>query len=138
MLNRRDAVQASFVIEKLDYLYKGGRCNSVQLLGSNLLKIRPSVIVKNGKMGMHKKYRGSMNDVVSNYFKDTLEEFNTPCRDFCFITYSTATKEMLDIATKIVEDSGKFDKIYYTEANATVTSHCGKNTIGLLYYNDGK
>lgn len=134
---RRNAVQASFVIEKLDYLYKGGRCNSLQLLGANLLKIRPSILVKNGKMGMNKKYRGGMVDVVTNYVKDTLEEFNTPATDFCFITYSTASQEMLDAATKVVTDYGKFKKIYYTQANATVTSHCGKNTIGLLYFNDG-
>lgn len=134
---RRDAVQASFVIEKLDFLYKGGRCNSLQLLGANILKIRPSIIVKNGKMGMHKKYRGSMPEVVSRYFQDTLEEFNTPCHDFCFITYSTATQEMLDVATQVVKEYGKFKTIYYTQANGTVTSHCGKNTIGLLYYNDG-
>ena len=134
---RRNAVQASFVIEKLDYLYKGGRCNSLQLLGANMLKIRPSILVKNGKMGMHKKYRGNMVDVVTNYAKDTLEEFNTPCHDYCFITYSTATQEMLDAVTKVVTDYGKFKKIYYTEAQATVTSHCGKNTIGLLYFNDG-
>ena len=135
--NRRDAVQASFVIEKLDYLYKGGRCNSLQLLGANMLKIRPSILVSNGKMGMHKKYRGNMPEVVEKYFRDTLEEFNTPCHDFCFITYSTATPEMLAAATKVVEEYGKFKTIYYTEANSTVTSHCGKNTIGLLYYNDG-
>jgi DegV family protein with EDD domain len=134
---RRNAVQASFVIEKLDYLYKGGRCNSVQLLGANLLKIRPSILVSNGKMGMHNKYRGNMIDVVDKYCRDTLAEFNTPHPDYCFITYSTATPEMLADAEKVVKESGKFKNIYYAEAGATVTSHCGKNTIGILYYNDG-
>ena len=135
--NRRDNVQASFVIEKLDYLYKGGRCNSLQLLGANLLKIRPSILVSNGKMGMHNKYKGNMPGVVEKYFRDTLAEFNNPCHDFCFVTYSTATPEMLEAAKKVLDEYGKFKKVYYTEANATVTSHCGKNTIGLLYYNDG-
>lgn len=134
---RRNAVQASFVIEKLDYLYKGGRCNSLQLLGANLLKIRPSIIVKNGKMGMHKKYRGNMADVVYKYIVDTLQEFNTPDTSFCFITYSSATPEMLEMAEKAVKEYGKFKTVYHTTAGATVTSHCGKNTLGILYYNDG-
>lgn len=134
---RRNFVQTSFVIEKLDYLYKGGRCNSLQFLGANLLKIRPSIIVKNGKMGMHKKYRGNMADVVYKYIKDTLAEFNTPDHSFCFITYSSATDEMLKAANKAVEEYGKFETVYHTTAGSTVTSHCGKNTLGILYYNDG-
>ena len=134
---RRDSVQASFVVEKLNYLHKGGRCNSVQLLGANLLKIRPSIIVNQGKMGMHKKYRGAMSEVVYKYCKDTLEEFNNPCSDFCFITHSDAEPEMVEAAEKAVLESGKFNKVYKTTAGATITSHCGKNTIGILYYNDG-
>ena len=133
---RRNNVQASFVIEKLDYLYKGGRCSSLQLLGANLLRIRPSILVKNGKMGMHKKYKGHMEEVVYKYIKDTLAEFNHPDYDFCFITYSSATPEMLESATKAAKEFGKFKNIYYTSAGSTVTSHCGKNTIGILYYND--
>jgi DegV family protein with EDD domain len=134
---RRDSVQASFVVEKLNYLHKGGRCNSVQLLGANLLKIRPSIIVNQGKMGMHKKYRGAMSEVVYKYCKDTLEEFNNPCSDFCFITHSDAEPEMVEAAEKAVLESGKFNKVYKTPAGPTITSHCGKNTIGILYYNDG-
>ena len=134
---RRDNVQASFVIEKLNYLFKGGRCNSLQLLGANLLKIRPSIIVNQGKMGMHKKYRGAMTEVVYKYCKDTLEEFNNPCSDFCFITHANADEELVKAAEKAVNESGLFKKVYITNAGATVTSHCGKNTIGILYYNDG-
>lgn len=134
---RRTSVQASFVVEKLDYLYKGGRCSSLQLLGANLLKIHPSILVKNGAMGMHKKYRGNMAEVVYKYVKDTLAEFNTPDNDFCFITYSSATPEMLASATRAINEYGKFKEVYYTNAGSTVTSHCGRNTIGILYYNDG-
>lgn len=135
--NRRLYVQASFVVEKLDYLYKGGRCNSLQLLGANLLKIRPSILVDNGNMGMHKKYRGNMQDVVYKYINDTLNEFNNPDHEFCFITYSSATEEMLESAKKALAEYGKFKNVYYTNAGATITSHCGKNTLGILYYNDG-
>lgn len=134
---RVDKVQASFVIEKLDYLYKGGRCSSLALLGANILKIRPQIIVKNGKMGSYKKYRGPMPNVVSKYCQDTLTEFNTPDKSVIFITYSSATPEMIASAKEVVKEYG-FENVYETVAGATVTSHCGANTLGILYFNDGE
>ncbi len=134
---RRSAVQTSFVIEKLDYLHKGGRCSSLQLLGANLLKIRPSIILSNGKMGMHKKYRGKMEDVVKSYVKDTFAEFSTPDLKYCFLTYSTATPEMIEAAYKVIKENANFENIIEATAGATVTSHCGQNTIGIIYFNDG-
>ena len=71
-------VQASFVLKKLEYLYKGGRCSALAYFGANLMKIRPQIILKDGKMGVHRKYRGNMDKVVAQYCKDTLEEFNNP------------------------------------------------------------
>lgn len=136
VMNRRKYVQASFVVDKLDYLYKGGRCTSLQLLGANMLHIRPSILVENGKMDMHNKYRGKIEDVVEKYIKDTLSEFNTPDNSVCFITYSTATPKMLEAARNSLKATG-FKNIYETTAGCTITSHCGKNTLGILYYNDG-
>ena len=78
-----------------------------------------------------------MADVVYKYIKDTLAEFYTPDHSFCFITYSSASDEMLKAAYKAVEEYGKFETVYHTTAGSTVTSHCGKNTLGILYYNDG-
>ena len=133
---RVDKLQVSFVIERLDYIYKGGRCNSLQLFGANLLKLRPRIIVKDGKMSADKKYRGNMVKVVNNYCADTLEEFNTPDLTRVFVTYTTATKEMVDAAKAALEEAG-FKNIYETHAGCTIASHCGGNTLGILYFNDG-
>lgn len=130
-------VQASFVIERLDYLYKGGRCSALAYFGANLMKIRPQIIVKQGKMSSYKKYRGSMDKVVENYCKDTLEEFNTPDCSVAFLTYTTATEKMVDEARKALESAG-FKNIYETRAGATISSHCGEHTLGILYINDGE
>lgn len=129
-------VQASFVIERLDYLYKGGRCSSLALLGANVLKLRPQIVLKNGKMVSAKKYRGKMPQVVKNYCQDVFAEFNHPDKEICFITASSATPEMFDEAKKAVEAQG-FKNVYVTTAGMTVASHCGANTLGILYMNDG-
>lgn len=129
-------VQASFVIKKLDYLHKGGRCSSIALLGANLMQIRPQILLKQGAMGVHKKYLGNMNKVISKYCKDTLDEFNNPDLSIGFVTYTTATPEMIDAAKTALKERG-FKNIYETTAGATITSHCGENTLGILYINDG-
>lgn len=130
-------VQASFVIERLDYLYKGGRCSALSLFGANLLRLRPQIILKEGKMGAYRKYRGSMDKVVENYCADVLEEFNTPDKKVAFLTYTTATEGMIAAAKKALQEKG-FEKIYETTAGATITSHCGEHTLGILYLNDGE
>ena len=134
---RADSVQASFVIERLDYLHKGGRCSAAAKFGANLLRLRPQIIVKEGKMGSYKTYRGSMDRCVKNYCEDTLAEFNTYDKHVAFITYSSATEEMIKIAREALENAG-FENIYESRAGATVCSHCGPNTLGILYYNDAK
>jgi DegV family protein with EDD domain len=134
--DRTSALQVSFVIERLDYLYKGGRCNAMALLGANILKIRPRIVVKDGKMGSDKKYRGAMDKVVAKYCSETLAEFNTPDLDKVFITYTTATPEMVESAKIACQNAG-FKNIYETRAGGTIASHCGANTLGILYFNDG-
>lgn len=129
-------VQASFVVERLDYLYKGGRCNALSLFGANLLKIRPQIVLKDGLMKPAKKYRGKMNKVIEEYCKDTLEEFNTPDKKLAFVTYTTATEEMIASAKSALEKSG-FKTIIETRAGGTITSHCGEHVLGILYINDG-
>ena len=129
-------LQASFVIDKLDYLYKGGRCNSLALFGANLLKIHPQIVVKNGIMKPAKKYRGKMERVVADYCADTLTEFNNPDKTRAFITYTTATPQMIEAATRCLQNAG-FKQIYTTTAGGTITSHCGENVLGILYINDG-
>lgn len=129
-------VQASFVIERLDYLYKGGRCNALSLFGANLLKIRPQIVLKNGLMKPAKKYRGKMEKVIENYSKDTLAEFNNPDKSIAFVTHTTATPEMIKPAIDALKSAG-FENIYETTAGGTITSHCGEHVLGILYINDG-
>ena len=131
-------VQASFVVERLDYLHKGGRCSAVALLGANILKIRPSIMVENGKMGVHKKYRGKMESVIAEYVKDTLTEFKNYDNTMCFLTYTSATPEMIAAAKKAISENSAFKAVYETTAGSTVTSHCGEHTLGILYFNDSE
>lgn len=128
--------QASFVLSRLDYLYKGGRCNAMQLLGSNLLKIHPQIIVSEGKMDAHKKFRGNMSSVVFKYVEATLEEFNNPDLEEVFITYTTANLDVISEIKNILVARG-FKNIHITTAGATISSHCGEHCLGILYMNDG-
>ena len=134
---RIPAVQASFVIERLDYLYKGGRCSGLALLGANLLNIRPEIEVLNGNMKNTEKFRGKMADCVTKYCRATLEKYNHPDKSVIFITHSVADKELVDAAKAVVSEYG-FDNVYETTAGCTVSSHCGKNTLGILYINDAE
>lgn len=130
-------VQASFELKRLDYLYKGGRCNSLTYFGANLLKIRPQIIVKDGKMISGKKYRGNFAHVVKSYCQDTLEKFDNPDLTRAFITYTTADDEIIETAKSYLTDRG-FKEINVTRAGGTITSHCGEDCLGILYINDGE
>ncbi len=134
---RVEKLQVSFVVERLDYLYKGGRCSSLALFGANLLKLRPRIVVKEGKMSSDKKYRGNMASVVSKYCAEVLQDFPTPDLDKVFITRTSASPEMMAAARSACEQAG-FKNIYETYAGGTIASHCGANTLGILYFNDGE
>ena len=136
MKKRVKNVQASFVLERLDYLYKGGRCNSLQFFGANLLKLRPQIIVENGKMISGKKYRGKIEECVKKYCEDTVATYNNADKEVAFLTYTTANDEMIQNARQVLIDAG-FKNIYETTAGATITSHCGEHCLGILYINDG-
>ena len=134
---RVPSVSASFILKRVDYLYKGGRCNALVYLGANLLKIRPQIILKDGKMVSGKKYRGNFEHGVNTYCADVLEEFNTPDLETAFITYTTASEEAISVAKTHLQNRG-FKNIYITRAGGTITSHCGENCLGILYINDAK
>ena len=128
--------QASFVIATVDYLHKGGRCSSLAKLGALLLRIRPQILVKDGKMGPGKKYMGKQIDCVKNYCEDTLNEFDSPDLSIGFVTHSGATEDMVEAAKNALAAKG-FKRIIETRAGATISSHCGPKTLGILYINDG-
>lgn len=129
-------VQASFVINSLNYLYKGGRCSGLARFSAMLFRIKPQIIVKDGKMMPQKKYHGKSEVCVQQYCEDTLTEFNNPDLSVAFVTHSHATEEMRKIAYDFLKERG-FKKIYDTYAQATITSHCGPKTLGILFINDG-
>ena len=128
--------QTSFVLATVDYLHKGGRCSSLAKLGAMLFRIRPQIIMANGKMNPGKKYMGKQLGCVESYAKDTLDEFNNPDKSLVFITHSMATPEMVEICRKELEARG-FTNILETTAGATISSHCGPKCIGILFFNDG-
>ena len=129
--------QTSFVLATVDYLYKGGRCSGLAKLGAQLFRIRPQIIMADGKMSPGKKYMGKQNACVENYVRDTLAQFNNPDLDLVFITHSSATPEMVEIARKALQERG-FRIIEETLAGATISSHCGPKCLGILYFNDGE
>lgn len=135
-IDRIPSVQASFVLKRLDYLAKGGRCSSLLSFGANILRIRPQIIVSDGKMIQGKKFRGEYGSVVIKYVKDVLETYNHPDLSKVFITYTTAEQEWINQIKEILTDYG-FKNIMITRAGATITSHCGENCLGILYINDG-
>ena len=87
-------------------------------------------------MGSDKKYRGAMSKVVNKYCEEVIAEFSNPDLDKVFITYTTATPEMVEAAKIACQEAG-FKNIYETHAGCTIASHCGANTLGILYFNDG-
>ena len=129
-------VQASFVIHTLEYLHKGGRCSGLARISAALLRIKPQIIVSDGKMAPAKKYFGRKSQVVAAYCRDTLEQFANPDLSVAFVTHTLATPEMVSAAIEALRKRG-FKTIYETKAGATITSHCGPMTIGILFINDG-
>ncbi|MDR0849861.1 MAG: DegV family EDD domain-containing protein [Christensenellaceae bacterium] len=127
-------IQASFVIERLDYLYKGGRCNGLQLLGANIFGLKPQIFLKDGKMNVGKKFRGKMDQVVKQYCEDIIQKNPEPDLTNAFVTYTTATPEMINEAKTALKKLG-FKNIYESTAGGTITCHCGEHTLGILYIN---
>ena len=115
VLERVPYVQASFELKRVDYLYKGGRCSVLSLLGANIFNIHPQIILQDGKMIAGKKYRGNFKRVVENYCSDVLEQFNTPDLSHAFVTYTTASPEIIAVAANYLKDAG-FKNIHITRA----------------------
>ena len=127
-------VDASFVIDKLDYLVKGGRCSSVAALGANLLKLKPCIELIDGRMDTGKKYRGKFDKVILEYVKDRLEGRDDIDRKRIFITHTRCDEETVrKVEAEIREFMPDFEEIIEATAGATITTHCGPNTLGILF-----
>lgn len=126
-------VETSFVLDRLDYMKKGGRCSAVTLLGANLLRLRPCIEVRDGKMGVGKKYRGSFDKCVCEYITDKIGNRSDLELRRVFITHSGVSEESVQKAVETVQKLQPFEEICVTRAGCTVSSHCGPGTLGVLY-----
>lgn len=129
----KPCVDASFIIDKLEYLHKGGRCSAVAALGANLLKIKPCISVVDGKMGVGKKYRGKFVDTVKEYITDHIGDPSTVNTDHVFITHAGCPEEVVNAAIEKTREILNPENLYVTRAGCTVSSHCGPDTIGVLF-----
>ncbi len=126
-------VEASFVIDKLDYLKKGGRCSSLAALGANLLNLKPCIEVKDGAMHVGKKYKGSFEKSLKKYVRERLEGRTDIDTERIFVTHSGCEPEVVRSVREAVGEYMAFDEIIVTRAGCTISSHCGPNTLGILF-----
>ncbi len=126
-------VEASFLLDQLKYMVKGGRCSSAAALGANLLNLKPCIEVRDGKMTVVKKYRGNYAKCLAGYVKDRLDGRDDIIRKELFVTYTPVTPECAAAVDAAVESYGHFDAVYHTEAGCTVSCHCGPGTLGVLF-----
>ena len=126
-------VEASFLVDKLDYLAKGGRCSSAAALGANLLNLKPCIEVRDGKMTVVKKYRGNYAKCLASYVKERLADREDIDRETLFITQTVVSEECSKAVSEAVAAYGNFANIYETTAGCTVSCHCGPGTLGVLF-----
>ncbi|MBP3611196.1 MAG: DegV family protein [Lachnospiraceae bacterium] len=129
----RSRVRASFVVDTLTYLYRGGRCSGLAALAGSALKLHPMISVVDGKMQAGKKYRGRMERVLTEYVHDLKEALITAKPERVFITHSGCEEEIIDKIKNEVAELGHFAEILTTRAGSVITSHCGPGTLGVLF-----
>ena len=126
-------VRASFVVDTLVYLYRGGRCSGLAAMAGSVLKLHPKIEVTDGKMHPGKKYRGKIDSVVMSYVKDMEEELLKAKKDRVFITHSGCDSALVEEVRQYLSQLNVFDNIYETRAGGVISSHCGPGTLGVLY-----
>ena len=131
---RKEKLDVSFVLDTLRYLALGGRCNSLLAFGANLLNIKPSIQVRAGVMGVDKKYRCSFERAVVRYVNDKLADHDSLNLRRIFITDSGVNDEVFNAVKDAVLKNAPFAEVHHTRAGCTVSSHCGPNCIGILFY----
>ena len=128
-----DYVDASFVIDNLEYLHKGGRCSAVAAFGANLLQLKPCITVRGGKMGVSKKYRGKFADVLKTYVADMLGDASDIDKTRVFVTHAGCDESIYMSVVEQVKKVAPFKEVLITRAGCTISSHCGRNTLGVLF-----
>ena len=126
-------VSASFVVDTLTYLHRGGRCSSVAALAGGVLKLHPKIVVENGKMDASKKYRGKISSVIMSYVKDLENDLQSAKKDRVFITHSGCDETIINEVFTYLESLDRFEEILVTRAGGVISSHCGPGTLGVLF-----
>ncbi|NLL72471.1 MAG: DegV family protein [Clostridiales bacterium] len=126
-------VRASFVVDTLTFLHRGGRCSAAAKLLANTLRLKPEIEVVDGKMGVGKKYRGNIKSVILKYVQEREEQLKNADTDRIFITHSGCDEEIIESIRKYIDDLNIFNEILITRAGGVISSHCGPNTLGVIY-----
>lgn len=133
----RVKVNTSFVPDALDYLHKGGRCSLAALIGAKVLKLHPMICEnEDGQLIAKKKYMGNMARCIRSYVEDLVRQYPHYDKTRCFITHSSADRELVDLAKQLVGQNFEFNEVCETVAGSIVTSHCGRNTLGVLFISE--
>ena len=127
-----EKLDVSFILDRLDYLYKGGRCSMLAMLGANVLHLRPCIELKDGKMGVGKKYRGTYERCLKQYVADRLKEADQISAKRVYLTHSGISAEAMKMVREMALAAIPFADVFETRAGCTITSHCGDNTFGIL------
>ncbi|MBR4528718.1 MAG: DegV family protein [Lachnospiraceae bacterium] len=133
ILKYRPLVRASFVVDTLVYLYRGGRCSGLAALAGSALKIHPRIVVENGAMRSDRKYRGSLDKSILTYVQDMEEQLVRAKKDRVFITHSGCESHIVDQVRAYLSGLERFDEIIETRAGGVISSHCGPATLGVLF-----
>ncbi|MBQ8597312.1 MAG: DegV family protein [Lachnospiraceae bacterium] len=126
-------VRASFVVDTLTYLYRGGRCSAVAAMAGGVLKLHPRIVVENGKMDAGKKYRGNIKNVILSYVKDMEADLKNAKPERVFITHSGCPQDTIQTVREYLESLNVFGEILETRAGGVISSHCGPGTLGVLF-----
>ena len=126
-------VDASFIIDSLEFLYKGGRCSALAAFGAKMLSLKPCIVVKDGKMGVGKKYRGKFGAVLPKYVSDRLGDASDVIKGHIFVTHAGCEPAIIDSCVEAVKAIAPEAEIHVTRAGCTISSHCGRNTLGVLF-----
>ncbi len=126
-------VDASFIIDSLEFLYKGGRCSALAAFGANMLSLKPCITVKDGKMGVGKKYRGKFGAVLPKYVADRLGDASDVIKGHIFVTHAGCEESIVSACVTAVKAIAPEAEVHITRAGCTISSHCGRNTLGVLF-----
>ena len=126
-------VDASFIIDSLEFLYKGGRCSALAAFGANMLSLKPCIVVKDGKMGVGKKYRGKFSAVLPKYVAERLGDASDVIKDHIFVTHAGCEPAIIQSCVEAVKAIAPEAEVHVTRAGCTISSHCGRNTLGVLF-----